>query len=81
MALPQLNHKNVVRYFGCWAEKISPSEEEKIQERVKKIKKRINMVKQTIKGKIKEKKREHKVSKFDDKKSEKLRVTNQDVIF
>jgi serine/threonine protein kinase len=22
MALPMLNHKNVVRYFGCWAERI-----------------------------------------------------------
>lgn len=65
MALPQLNHKNVVRYFGCWAERIRPEEELKIQDRIKKIKISINQAKKTIKGKIVEKKREHKVSKFD----------------
>lgn len=37
MALPQLNHKNVVRYFGCWAERIEKSEQLKIDTRVKKI--------------------------------------------
>jgi len=34
MALPLLNHKNVVRYFGCWAESIEKIEEEKIRRRV-----------------------------------------------
>ena len=31
VALPQLNHKNVVRYFGCWVESVEPEEESKIQ--------------------------------------------------
>jgi hypothetical protein len=30
MALPQLNHKNVVRYFGCWVEGVEPEEESRI---------------------------------------------------
>lgn len=30
MALPVLNHKNVVRYFGCWAEKLHIKEEHSI---------------------------------------------------
>jgi hypothetical protein len=66
MALPQLNHKNVVRYFGCWAERINAEDEKRIQERVKKIKSRLALAKQSIKGKIKENKREYKVSKFED---------------
>lgn len=37
MALPMLNHKNVVRYFGCWAESIDISEEEIIEKRVREI--------------------------------------------
>jgi hypothetical protein len=30
MALPSLNHKNVVRYFGCWVEGVEAEEESKI---------------------------------------------------
>ena len=41
MALPKLNHKNVVRYFGCWAERINQVEQEKIDKRVEKIKNKI----------------------------------------
>ena len=37
MALPNLNHKNVVRYFGCWAEKVSIEDQDKIDKRVAKI--------------------------------------------
>ena len=45
MALPNLNHKNVVRYFGCWAEKADQNEHDKIMERVKKIKKKLEEAK------------------------------------
>ena len=41
MALPQLNHKNVVRYFGCWAESVEPKEEQLIQEKVLKIERKL----------------------------------------
>jgi len=34
VALLGLNHKNVVRYFGCWAEKLNLEEQERIQIRV-----------------------------------------------
>ena len=58
MALPKLNHKNVVRYFGCWAERIEMSEQQKIDDRVKKIKSHIclnSRFKKHINGTIKEK--------------------------
>ena len=41
MALPMLNHKNVVRYFGCWAESIEMSEEVIIEKRVRQIQKKL----------------------------------------
>jgi hypothetical protein len=41
MALPQLNHKNVVRYFGCWAESVDKFEKTLIQKRVEKIKRKL----------------------------------------
>lgn len=34
MALPALNHKNVVRYFGCWAERIEEFEQYQIEQRI-----------------------------------------------
>jgi hypothetical protein len=37
MALPQLNHKNVVRYFGSWLESADPTEEAQIQRRFERI--------------------------------------------
>ncbi len=44
MALPQLNHKNVVRYFGCWVESIDVEEEAKIERVVRNIKNRLAKV-------------------------------------
>lgn len=41
MALPLLNHKNVVRYFGCWAERIDKKEDLIIERRVKEIQKKL----------------------------------------
>jgi hypothetical protein len=41
MALPNLNHKNVVRYFGCWAERIDMANQAKIDARVAKIKRKL----------------------------------------
>jgi len=41
MALPMLNHKNVVRYFGCWAERIEKVEEKVIEKRVSEIRKKL----------------------------------------
>lgn len=41
MALPMLNHKNVVRYFGCWAERIEHKEEILIEKRVSEIRKKL----------------------------------------
>lgn len=43
MALPQLNHKNVVRYFGCWAERIDKNEDLIIEKRVKQIKYKLQL--------------------------------------
>lgn len=41
MALPMLNHKNIVRYFGCWAERVAKNEEVLIEKRVREIQKKI----------------------------------------
>lgn len=38
MSLPKLDNKNVVRYYGCWAEKINKDDEIQIAKRVLKIK-------------------------------------------
>lgn len=43
MALPNLNHKNVVRYFGCWAERIDRVEDVIIEKRVMQIKRKLQM--------------------------------------
>ena len=52
MALPLLNHKNVVRYFGCWAESVDYREEILISNRVKVIQKKLERTKK-INHKIK----------------------------
>ena len=49
MALPQLNHKNVVRYFGSWIEQVDNEDEKAIQKIVEGMRQRINQQKTVYK--------------------------------
>lgn len=53
MALPLLNHKNVVRYFGCWAERIDKKEDMIIEKRVKEIQRKLKQQQQRLTSKNK----------------------------